>query len=46
MRRGSRPIASGIEEAPFVEAGPSDHLVDGPQDPRTQTFVSHLLSAV
>jgi ABC-type polar amino acid transport system ATPase subunit len=32
-----------IEEGEFVEAGPPDQVIDRPQDPRTQSFLSRLL---
>ncbi len=35
-----------IEEGTFVEAGPSDQLIENPQDPRTRTFLSRLLKVV
>jgi len=35
-----------IEEGTFVEAGPSDQLIEDPQDPRTRTFLSRLLKVV
>ena len=35
-----------IEEGTFVEAGPSDQLIENPQDPRTRTFLSRLLNVV
>ncbi len=35
-----------IEEGTFIEAGPSDTLIDNPQDPRTRKFLSRLLDKV
>jgi polar amino acid transport system ATP-binding protein len=35
-----------IEEGTFVEAGPSDQLIEDPQDPRTRKFLSRLLDKV
>lgn len=35
-----------IEEGTFVEAGPSDQLIENPQDPRTRRFLSRLLNVV
>jgi len=32
-----------IEEGSFVEAGPPEQIIDAPQDPRTQAFLSRLL---
>jgi ABC-type polar amino acid transport system ATPase subunit len=34
-----------IEEGTFVEAGPSDEVINAPQDPRTQKFLERLLAA-
>ena len=33
-----------IEEGAFVEAGPPEQVIDRPQDPRTQAFLSRLLA--
>ena len=33
-----------IEEGAFVEAGPPEQVIDQPQDPRTQAFLSRLLA--
>jgi ABC-type polar amino acid transport system ATPase subunit len=33
-----------IEEGAFVEAGPPEQVIDKPQDPRTQAFLSRLLA--
>ncbi len=33
-----------IEEGTFVEAGPPEQVIDQPQDPRTQAFLSRLLA--
>jgi len=33
-----------IEEGAFVEAGPPDQVIERPQDPRTQAFLSRLLA--
>jgi glutamine transport system ATP-binding protein len=35
-----------IEEGTFVEAGPSDQLIENPQDPRTRKFLSRLLDVI
>ncbi len=35
-----------IEEGTFVEAGPSDQIINNPQDPRTRKFLSRLLDKV
>ncbi|HUU82694.1 MAG TPA: amino acid ABC transporter ATP-binding protein [Phycisphaerae bacterium] len=32
-----------IEEGTFIEAGPPEQVIDQPQDPRTQAFLSRLL---
>ena len=32
-----------IEEGAFLEAGPPEQIIDAPQDPRTQAFLSRLL---
>ncbi len=33
-----------IEEGAFVEAGPPEQVIENPQDPRTQSFLSRLLA--
>ncbi len=33
-----------IEEGSFLEAGPPEQVIDKPQDPRTQAFLSRLLN--
>jgi ABC-type polar amino acid transport system ATPase subunit len=35
-----------IEEGTFVEAGPSDKLINDPSDPRTRKFLERLLAKV
>jgi ABC-type polar amino acid transport system ATPase subunit len=35
-----------IEEGVFVEAGPPERILDSPQDPRTERFLSRLLTKV
>ena len=35
-----------VEEGTFVEAGPSDQLIENPQDPGTRRFLSRLLNVV
>ncbi len=33
-----------IEEGAFIEAGPPEHVINNPQDPRTQAFLARLLA--
>ena len=34
-----------IEEGSFIEAGPTEQVLDDPQDPRTQSFLARFLAA-
>jgi len=35
-----------IEEGQFIEAGPPEKVLDDPQDPRTQSFLSRLQNRI